>query len=195
MDPYSRQGRKLKDIIFISIIAFLAIMLFSCENDMAVVNEMTRRDTLPVVTSYEIEVYYSENGRPQFIMKAPVAAFYTGDDPRQEFPEGFHVTFFDTLMAKKSELIAGYGVSYEKRKWMEARSNVIVINHDKNERLNTEHLVWDQEKKIIYSDVFVKITTPGDVLFGEQGFESDESFNNWVIRKTSGEFEIKEDAD
>jgi len=195
MDPYSRQGQRFKDIVFISIIAFWAIMLFSCENDMAVVNEMTRRDTLPAVTSYQIQVYYSENGRPQFILEAPVAAFYTGDDPKQEFTEGFHVTFFDSLMNKKSELMADYGVSYEKRKMMEARSNVIVINHEKNERLNTEHMVWDQDKKKIFSDVFVKITTPGDVLFGEQGFESDESFNNWVIHKPSGEFEIKEDSD
>lgn len=168
-------------------------MLFSCENDMALVNEMTKRDTLPVVSSYNIAVHYSENGIPQFIMEAPVANFYTGDEPRQEFPEGFYVTFFDTLMNKKSELMADYGVSYEKRKLMEARRNVIVINHEKNEKLNTEHMIWDQAEKKIFSDVFVKITTQSDVLYGENGFEAHESFNDWVIRKTSGEFEIEDD--
>jgi hypothetical protein len=43
--------------------------------------------------------------------------------------------------------------------------------------------------------VFVKITTPTDVLYGENGFEADESFNSWVIRKTSGEFEIEDGED
>jgi hypothetical protein len=43
------------------------------------------------------------------------------------------------------------------------------------------------------SNVFVKIKTASDVLYGENGFEADESFNNWVIRKTSGEIEIESD--
>lgn len=193
MDPYSQPGRNFRNVFLYSIIILWMIMLFSCENDMALVNEMTKRDTLPVVTSFNIAVHYSENGIPQFIMEAPVAAFYTGEDPRQEFPEGFYVTFFDSLMNKKSELRADYGVSYEKRKLMEARRNVIVINHEKNEKLNTEHMIWDQAEKKIFSEVFVKITTQSDVLYGENGFEAHESFNDWVIRKTSGEFEIKDD--
>ena len=192
MDPYSRSGRVLKNLTFYSIITLLVIMLFSCENDMAVVHEMTRRDTLPVVTSYNINVHYSEKGRTQFIMKAPVASIYTGHDQYQEFNEGFHVTFYDSLMNVTSELLADYGINYDRKKIMEARYNVVVINHEKNEKLNTEHLVWDQNAKKIFSDVFVKISTPGDILYGENGFEADESFNNWVIRKTSGEFEINE---
>ncbi|MBE0663380.1 MAG: LPS export ABC transporter periplasmic protein LptC [Bacteroidales bacterium] len=193
MDPYSHPGRSIRNVFFYSIIILWMIMLFSCENDMALVNEMTKRDTLPVVSSYNIAVHYSENGIPQFIMEAPVANFYAGEDPRQEFPEGFYVTFFDSLMNKKSELLADYGVSYEKRKLMEARRKVIVINHEKNEKLNTEHMIWDQAEKKIFSDVFVKITTQSDVLYGENGFEAHESFNDWVIRKTSGEFEIEDE--
>jgi len=195
MDPLSHKGRTIKQISFFSIITLGVVMLFSCENDMAVVNEMTRRDTLPVVTSFDIKVLYSETGRPQFMLEAPVAAFYTGDDPYQEFPQGFYVIFFDSVMNKKSELMADYGVSYEKQKLMEASRNVIVINHEKNEKLNTEHMIWDQTRKIIFSEVFVKITTPTDVLYGENGFEADESFNSWVIRKTSGEFEIEDGED
>lgn len=193
MDPYSRRGQKIKNIILYGITALFAVMLFSCENDMAVVNEITRRDTLPMVTSHNIVVLYSEKGIPQFTLKAPIAIIYAGDDAYQEFASGFHVVFFDSLQNIKSELSADYGISYEKRKLMEARRNVVVVNHEKNERMNTEHMIWDQNKKIIFSDVFVKITTPTDVLYGENGFEADESFNSWLIRKTSGEFEIKEE--
>jgi hypothetical protein len=38
----------------------------------------------------------------------------------------------------------------------------------------------------------VKITSGDDVIFGE-GFDSDESFNDWVIRKISGTFYFEED--
>jgi LPS export ABC transporter protein LptC len=193
MDPDSQVNRNFRQTGIYSIIALWAVMLFSCENDMAVINEMIREDTLPMVKSHDISVLYSEKGAAQFILEAPVATYFTGDDTRQEFPEGFYVIFFDSLMNKKSELMADYGISFEQRKLMEARRNVIVINHETNEKLNTEHMIWDQTKKIIFSDAFVKITTPTDVLYGENGFEAAESFNNWVIRKTSGEFEIDEE--
>jgi LPS export ABC transporter protein LptC len=193
MNPLPQEKRRFKQITSYSIITFWAIMLFSCENDMAVVKEMSRIDTLPLVTSFDIRVNYSERGLTQFTLEAPLATIYAGEEPYQEFPDGFHVRFFDSLMNVKSELKAEYGINYDKKKIMEARRNVIVINHEKSEKLNTEHMVWDQTKKIIFSDVFVKITTPTDVLFGENGFEADESFNSWVIRKTSGEFEIDEE--
>ncbi len=194
MDSYSHSGRNFRQTVTYSIIAIIAVMLFSCENDMDLVNEITRQDTLPVMISYNIEVYYSEKGNPQFILKAPMATYFSGDDSFQEFPEGFHVVFYDSMMNMKSELIADYGVSYEKRKLMEARRNVIVFNHDRGEKMNTELMVWDQNKKIIFSDTFVKITTPTEVLYGENGFQADESFHSWVLRKTSGELEIQDET-
>jgi len=193
MEPHSRPGL-LKNIKpHFSIIALMAIMLFSCENDMAVVNELTRRDSLPELISYDIELHYSEHGRLQFLLTSPQAAFKVGDEAYQEFPDGFHVVFFDSLMNKTSELSADYGINFEKRNLMEARRNVVVINHEKHEKMNTEHMIWDRGKKKISSDVFVKITTPTDVIYGENGFEADENFNSWVIRKTSGEFEFEEE--
>jgi len=74
---------------------------------------------------------------------------------------------------------------------MEAKNNVIVTNI-KGEILNTEHLIWDQNKKIIYSDVFVKITTPTQILFGK-GLESDERFENWKIKNPTGNIFINKE--
>lgn len=193
MEPYSRSGLNFKNPIILSITVLIAVMLFSCENDITLVNEITRKDTLPVMTSYNIEIQYSEKGKPQFNLKAPVATVSMGEDACQEFPEGFHITFYDSLMNIKSELSADYGISIESTKIMEARRNVVVLNHERGEKMNTEFMTWDQNKKIIFSDAFVKITTPTDVLYGKNGFEADESFNSWVIRKTSGEFEISDD--
>ena len=62
----------------------------------------------------------------------------------------------------------------------------------KGEILNTEQLFWDEVKKTIYSNDMVKITTSDGVIFGE-GFESDENFDDWVIRKTSGIIYVEED--
>ena len=45
-------------------------------------------------------------------------------------------------------------------------------------------------KHIIFSDVFVKITTPDNVLYGDS-LVSDENFDNYTINNVSGEFLIE----
>jgi hypothetical protein len=55
-----------------------------------------------------------------------------------------------------------------------AQKAILSRKIQRNEILNTEYLVWDQKKKIIFSDKKVQVTTPNDIIFGE-GFESDET--------------------
>ncbi len=71
---------------------------------------------------------------------------------------------------------------------MIARKDVVMINN-KNEKINTEVLVWDRRKAQIYSNEFVKITTEDKIILGE-GFISDERFDNWKIIKPRGDIYI-----
>ena len=88
-----------------------------------------------------------------------------------------------------SSISANWAISHEKEKIVEAKSNVIVINA-KGEKLNTEHLIWDEKKETISSDVFVKITTKTEVLMGE-GLEADQTFTKYIIKKPKGAFSLK----
>ncbi|MEZ5197091.1 MAG: LPS export ABC transporter periplasmic protein LptC [Bacteroidales bacterium] len=72
---------------------------------------------------------------------------------------------------------------------MEAKNNVVVKNIQKNEFLETEHLIWDRNKGIIYTDVFVKITRDEEVIYGD-GMTSDQNFESYKIKNASGEFII-----
>jgi len=168
-------------------------MLFSCENDINTVNSLTTKDQSAFEISKNVELYYSENSKVQVLVKAPLLERYLGERPYLEMTQGIEVYFYDSLMTISSQLKANYAISYENDKITEAKNNVVVIN-EKGEQLNTEHLIWDERKAIIYSNVFVKITTAEEVLFGE-GFESDERFEKWQIKKPTGSFIIKEDDD
>ena len=66
----------------------------------------------------------------------------------------------------------------------------MVVVNQQNQTINTELLIWDQKKAMIYSDKFVKITTEDEVLFGD-GFESDETFDKWIILKPRGSFRVE----
>ena len=173
---------------------FIFIMsLQSCENDIKTVSQLTIIDSLPVETVRDIEVIQSDSGKITFKLTSPELNRYEGPDPYMEFPRGFKIIFFDSAMQIKSQLTGNYGVSYEKRKIMEAKNNVEVINYQRNEKLNTEHLIWDQKQKLIYSDVFVKVTSPDRTIFGENGLEADERFDSWKLKKAKGEIIVDQD--
>ncbi len=120
---------------------------------------------------------------------------YEKADPYVEFPTGMKIIFYnDSTHEAQTEITANYGINYTKSKIMEAKNNVVVINYAKQEELNTERLVWDQNRGVIYSDVFVKITrnANNEVIYGD-GLESDESFEKYVIKNPSGVFEVDQD--
>jgi hypothetical protein len=69
----------------------------------------------------------------------------------------------------------------------------VVIN-EKGDKLNTEHLMWDKKKRMIYSNAFVKITTADEVIYGD-GLEANESFTKYKITKIKGTINLKDIPD
>lgn len=164
-------------------------MLFSCKGDLETIQALTHKDESPIETGFGVELVYSRHARVQLILKAPRMDRYAGEKNYIEMPEGISVVFYDSLMNVTSTLTANYAINYLNDELFEARNNVVVIN-EANEKLNTEQLIWDQKKGIIYSEKFVKITTEDEVLFGD-GFESDERFTDWKIKYPRGTFMVE----
>jgi LPS export ABC transporter protein LptC len=177
-------------LIRLLLFCFFSALFFSCENDIKVINTIGNKDYLPIESGINVETIYSDSGRVVMLLKAPQLDRYAGEKNYVEMPKGVTLLFYDSLMNVKSSLTANYAISYEKEKIMEAKNNVVVVN-EKNEQLNTEHLVWDEQKGLIYSDKFVKINTGKEILMGE-GMESDERFNRWKIKRPKGSITIKE---
>ena len=70
----------------------------------------------------------------------------------------------------------------------EAKGNVRGSNADGNQ-LETEQLFWNQKSKRVYSNVDSKITQKGDVIYAD-GFESNERFDDFVLRKVKGKVTV-----
>lgn len=168
-------------------------MLFSCENDIKEVNTITAKDTLPIESIKNLELIYSDSGFIKILMKSQRLDNYSNlKDPYTEFIKGFEILFLDSLKNVKTKITANYGISYEKKDIMEAKNNVVVINYETKETLNTEHLIWNKKTKKIISNVFVKITQEKRILYGN-GLESDQTFNSWKILKPTGIFKYDSD--
>jgi len=174
------------------VVTFVATMLFSCESDMMAVVKLTAKDSIPDISINSIFVRESENGKMKMELTAPKMITFQTNDAYTEFPNGLRVVFYDSLRQPESELTANYGISWDNRRILQARGNVIVKNFRKREQLNTETLNWDQNVKKVSTNEFVKITTPDKTIMGK-GMESNELFDNWIIRNGSGVIYVNEE--
>jgi LPS export ABC transporter protein LptC len=173
---------------------FITAMFPSCKNDVQTVLSLDVVDTLPEMTAKDVQIVYSEKAKVRIKLESPLLVNKTEEDNTLLFPEGFIVYFYDSAMNIQSTITADYGISYEKKKLMEARHNVVVENLQKGEKLNTEELFWDREKQLIYSNKFVKLTTGEQVITGD-GLTSEEPFDEVFITNPKGLLEFKEEPE
>jgi len=172
---------------------FMVAMLFSCKNNIETIRSLDVVDTLPEMSARNVEMLFSERGYVQVKLMAPLLVKKEiEDEPVLEFPEGFTVYFFDSTFQVKSTISGDYGISFEKKKLMEARHNVVVENLETNEKLNTEQLFWDQVSQSIYTDKFVRMTRGEEVILSE-GLTSDQSFENVEFYHIKGVIELEEE--
>lgn len=109
-----------------------------------------------------------------------------------EFPEGIKIIFYDELGAKTSELTAMRGYKNAEENLFRVEGDVVVNNLQKQETLSTEELFWNPETKTIYTEKFVTVETPEQLLFAE-GMDADQDFTNYEFRKLKdSQFKVKD---
>ena len=177
-----------KTLLFI--FAFIPAVFSACENDIEEINLITSYKKIPSESGKNVLIVYSDSARIKMKLNATQLDHYDGENAYVEFPKGVNVFFYNTKNKIESNLKANYAIRYEKSNMMEAKNNVVVIN-DKGEKLNTEHLFWDEKKELIYSDVFVKITTKDEIIMGE-GLESNQDFSKYKFKKIKGTISVKQ---
>ncbi len=170
----------------------MAMMFFSCENPIAVLQEFSREDTLSSVTAKDVVYTRSDSGRVQMRLHAPRMNKFEGDDPSTEFPDGFVAYFYDSVDVMSSTIRAEYGINYEKVRLLLARSNVEVENFITKEKLYTETLYWNQQNKTIFTRASVKITSPDRVIYGDS-LTASEGFEQRVIHNIKATLEVDEE--
>jgi LPS export ABC transporter protein LptC len=184
----------LNRIFQLQIINLLAGILFvfiivSCQNDIEKIKSLTNFTTLPIESAKDIVVIISDSGRLQIFLTSPQLDRYQGEQSYSKYPKGLNVVFYDNNKKEKMKLSADYAVNYEERKVMEAKNNVVIIDFKKGDTIYTESIVWDQNRRTISSNVAVKRVNKDNVLYGD-GFDADDSFNNYIIRRPRGNINI-----
>ena len=179
--------------LYISIGAILIIFLITgCETNRDEVMAIGKKKIMPSQTGKDITMLYTDSALLKIRLEAPQMLMYDKGikEPMTIMPKGLYVVFFDGKGKETSTLKANYGVRYETSRRMEARYNVEVVNAT-GEKLNTEHLVWDENTKQITSDVFVKITTAKEIIMGK-GLRSNQDFTEYEILEVTGTLRVED---
>ena len=176
--------RNFKNQILVISVVYCFVLFSSCVNDIDEVNNFAKLAEPGVERGKNIELFYSEYGSVKVRVTAPTVTRFMTDNPYTEFNDGLKVDFFNDSLRVTSNLTANYGIRYEKEMKTIMRNDVQVVNEN-NEHLSTEELIWDEKNHRIYSEKFVKITTPDQVIYGE-GMEADEMLTTYRIKKPQG---------
>ncbi|MBX7180795.1 MAG: LPS export ABC transporter periplasmic protein LptC [Bacteroidia bacterium] len=166
------------------------LLLSACKNRMDEVNKIARRSDEPSEIARNITITHTDSGKVTMKLESPVIYTYPGFNARKVLPKGVHVSFLGPDGKPETEMTSGYAVNYEGKGKMEARINVVVVNN-KGETLKTEHLIWEEQTKRIYTNEFVTITTKDEILYGD-GLESNQEFTKYRIKNIKGTIAVKE---
>jgi LPS export ABC transporter protein LptC len=147
-----------------------------------------------------VDIIYSDSAKVKAKALAPLMLDYNTDNttntgknkPYSVLPKGIKINFYTDSLTLSGTLVADSAILRDNNKIAEMYKNVVVTNA-KGETFKSEQLIWDQNKKIFYSDkvVHIKMVT-GTVMEGTS-FTSDESFNHWKMQQSTGVIHVDSD--
>lgn len=173
--------------------AFLAIscglLVLACKESIKETRQVFTQDDLAVEVGKEVEILYSDSAVVRVRVLGPTLHNHSGRErPRQEFPEGIKMEFLLPDLSVRSVLTAKMATRYQEEGRIVARDSV-VLTTIKQERLETEELSWDEKTSKIRTDKFVKVTQPGEIIYG-YGLEAEQDFSYWRILVPKGRIKV-----
>jgi LPS export ABC transporter protein LptC len=107
-----------------------------------------------------------------------------------EMRQGITAYFYESNGRVTSYIKSKYAIRNERERTLIARKDVIVINN-KGDTLRTEELIWDEKTDRIFSEKFVKISSPDRIILGS-GLESNTAFSKFRVLNITGIISLKE---
>jgi len=155
---------------------------------------VSKKEEFPDLSAKNVSFLYTDSGKIKVNITSPLLRRFSNvERPYTEFPNGLMVVYFSQYPDTNSRISANYAIQWMNEKKWEAKG-IVIARNTKGYVLNTEYMIWDEKKEIIYSDKYVKIATGTDVIVGE-GFEADQTFERWKILKVKGAISINETND
>jgi LPS export ABC transporter protein LptC len=182
----------IKNLCIAALLSGAAILFYSCENDIEKVKAFGSQENWPIVEATNLKTTFTDSGVVRYLLETPKLMRFKNDGVEYiEFPEGMKIVQYNAKKEIISSLRADYAKQFVKDEKWEAKNNVVATN-EKGDTLKTEHLIWEEKTKQVYTEEAVKIIRP-DGIFTGMGLTADESLSNWRIKKLTGVINVTVD--
>ena len=177
-------------------VAFCATVMFvlfpGCsKSGKNLADAVEERDSLPSMTSLGVTTLISDSGITRYkIITEEWSIFDKKEPPYWAFEKGVYLEKFDTLLHIDASIKADTAYYYDRKKLWELKGNV-QIRSQRGDKFETAQMFWDEKKKTVYSDKFIKIEQEDKTITG-YGFESNQELTEYVIKNTTGTFIIED---
>lgn len=166
--------------------------LFAACNDLKEEKrQVFTENDVAVEVGRDVEILYSDSAIVRVRVTGSVLYNYTErENPRQEFPAGVKIEFMESDLSISSTLTAKTAARYQEKGRIIARDSVVLLS-SKQERLETEELIWDEKTAKVFTEKFVKVTKPGEIIYG-YGLEAEQDFSYWKITVPKGRIKVEQ---
>lgn len=164
------------------------LSLMSCVNDLDEVNSLFEKTEPGVEVATDIEMLYSDSAVVRVRITGPrLLRHLDNQNARDEFPDGIHVDFLERDGTVSSTLDADHANRFIRDKKVVVRSGsdkekTVILQNILGEKLETSELIWDEAKNRIYTEKFVKITKPEEIIFA-YGFTANQDFSEYELKR------------
>ena len=191
------KNKRLKNsytIIYLQLLLFFFLIFCSCSNNPKEVEVFIQSsENIPIEVMRKAELSYTENGKIKLKIMAEKIERFLNKNPSICFSKGVTVHFYNDSTNIVSTLTSEEAFIDDKNKQMMAKTNVELINQ-KEEKLNSEQLIWDEKSNVIFTKQSVSISTKDEVIFGD-GFESTPDFSSYKITNVRGKISVNDNND
>jgi LPS export ABC transporter protein LptC len=171
------------------LLGLVAIFLMACENDVAVVQQISFEQDAPTETTKNLVLTYAEDGYARVEIHAALAETYRNNEQITQIKDSLKVYFFNEKGDIVSTLSALYGqINYSTGELM-VKDSVCLYNYQKKQRLETEALYWNQKDSSIFTNAPVIIRAPKGRLIGK-GIRTKQDFSSYVLLKPIGSWQL-----
>lgn len=166
-------------------------MLAACNDLKEEKRQVFTENDVAIEVGRDVEILYSDSAIVRVRVTGPLLHNYTDrENPRQEFPNGVKIDFLEPNLSIRSTLTAKTAVRYQEKGQIIARDSVVLVSA-KQEKLETEELIWDEKTAKVYTEKFVKVTQPGEIIYG-YGLEAVQDFSYWKITVPKGRIKVEQ---
>jgi len=169
------------------------IFLVACGNSEEKLKKFAQPAEAVAERGKGVVLIYSDSAIITARVEAPVLLRFSGQKPKTEMPDGIKATFYNSAGLANSWLTANRAIQYPSEGLTEAHGNVIVVN-ELGDTLYTEKLTWAEKEDRIFTNNFVRIVRPDEIIFGD-GLESNQQFTRYRILNIKGTIALDNELD